>query len=939
MVMVGKKLLREAMPVKGKMLGLALVVTMLAAVCGFADTYTGETSNRVTINMGVTPWLFAKSDPAGAQAPAFNDAAWKQIGVPHTYNDTDTFINQQSGGGDGSMFGGNVWYRKHFSLDNSYAARKIIIEFQGVHVGCQVYINGTFLPGNSAVTADANATHVIGFMGFVVDVTPYVTFGGADNVLAVRVGKYGGFYEDPGFSEVFRFGSEDGGIFRPVYMHITDNVHVPQNLYSTLNQWGTYVATTVIAADGSQATLRMLTNVRNDGAAAQSVTVTTKVVDATNTVVLTLTSAAQSVAAGQSSVFDQTGTVSNPHLWYPNASIYGAPYMYAVYHIVQVGGTTVDVFTSPLGIRTITWDANYPYINGHMHYMDGASARYDYPALGTALPPEIEYRDAVILTRCGGRLWRPGHSACSPGFVYACDNTGVMLMQPSGDGEGLFGGAATADQQTLKQEVQRDGVIRDRNNPSILAWEVCNGNIVASFCNTLRTICQTWDSLAPRVISVRGAGFGPKDLISCTVTGCEIGMKNGSPGNPAWGAEAWGNADSRTDYNGEISFASQFMNNWRSSVNAKCFGLCQWYMAETPGECQAFMDGTPATGVRSFGSSMMDFNRLPKMLFKEYAAAWTPFAFRPVVYLANHWNRSGTVTVNAFSNCPSVEVFVNGTSQGKKTPDPVSGASWSVAWASGTLLANGLDAGGAVVCSDEKQTAGAPDHIVLIPDTPTVQANGDTFQITANATDAKLILAKVVDANGITNPTASNIITFSVSGPGNYRGGANQYVTAGQPLGYHAPLDPNLAAEGGLIKVAIRSTFTPGVVTVKATSPGLDSGTASFTVVPVPNNGIVAAVKPSLHTMAASAMPALDVRTINGVVRYYISRPSLVSMEILDARGRILERTANARVGAGWHPIAINGTLGNGKSTSAGIWFVRLDVDGGHFVRQVLLVR
>ena len=86
-------------------------------------------------------------------------------------------------------------------------------------------------------------------------------------------------------------------------------------------------------------------------------------------------------------------------------------------------------------------------------------------------------------------------------------------------------------------------------------------------------------------------------------------------------------------------------------------------------------------------------------------------------------------------------------------------------------------------------------------------------------------------------------------------------------------------------------------------------------------------------------MPALDIRTINGVVRYYLGSPSLVSVEILDARGRILERTAGSRVGAGWHPIAINGTLGSGELKSDGICFVRLDVDGGHFVRQVLLAR
>jgi beta-galactosidase/beta-glucuronidase len=66
------------------------------------------------------------------------------------------------------------------------------------------------------------------------------------------------------------------------------------------------------------------------------------------------------------------------------------------------------VFQSPLGIRTITWDANYPYINGKKHYLWGASARYDYPALGTALPPEVEWRDAQLLAAMGGNLWRPG---------------------------------------------------------------------------------------------------------------------------------------------------------------------------------------------------------------------------------------------------------------------------------------------------------------------------------------------------------------------------------------------------------------------------------------------------------------------------------------------------------------------------------------------------
>jgi hypothetical protein len=48
---------------------------------------------------------------AGTQSPTFDDSSWADVGVPHTWNDTDTFINQDSGGGDGSMAGGTAWYR------------------------------------------------------------------------------------------------------------------------------------------------------------------------------------------------------------------------------------------------------------------------------------------------------------------------------------------------------------------------------------------------------------------------------------------------------------------------------------------------------------------------------------------------------------------------------------------------------------------------------------------------------------------------------------------------------------------------------------------------------------------------------------------------------------------------------------------------------------
>ena len=939
-----------------KKIWASVAVVAVLAMAGYGETYTGEASNRVKINLGETPWKFVKSDPPNAQG-AVNDAGWKDVGIPHTWNDTDTYINQKSGGGDGSMAGGICWYRKHFSLDGKYSGRKIFVEFEGAHVGAAVYINNTFIPGNSAY--NTAATHVIGFIGFVVDITDKVNLGGADNVLAVRVSKSGGIYTDPGFSLGFRFGQADGGIFRPVWMHITDNVHIPMNVYSVLNKWGTYVATT--AANDNLATVRMLTNVQNDGGATQSVTLTTKVVDATNTVVLTQTST-HDVAAGQGYVFDQKGDITSPHLWYPNASTYGTPYMYKVYHIVKVGGTTLDVAQTPLGIRRITWDADFPYINGHKHLLWGASARYDYPALGTALPPEVEYRDAKILADAGGRLWRPGHSSCSPGFVEACDAYGVMLIQPSGEGEGAFsaGANATDYRKGLKLELHRDMVIRDRNNPSILSWEASNGDIDPAFATLTRNVSNTWDSLAPRAQSCRGGpGYVVGDLIACTLTGCDAQQKPFHPQCPWWGAESWGRQSSRFAYDYEIWFAAEFLRNWSADLTNTThpFGICQWYLAETPGEVGNFPEGGEP---RSFGSSMMDFNRIPKMLYKIYSAAWLPFSVKPVVFLDKHWNRSGTVSVNAFSNCPTVRLLINGKDQGTKTPNSYAGTNnqndisqtttqmpfqcnWSVTWEAGTLRAEGLDAGGKVVCFDEKKTANAPDHIVLAVDSPIVKPNCEKFHIMANGTDAALILANVVDAQGNLCPLANDLVTFSVSGPGNYRGGTDQFVTAGKPLGYHAPLDPELQAEGGMCKVAVRSTFTPGTVTVTATSGGMGQGTTSFTVYPlnyVFTDNNCQPVNSVPNSIQMSAAPAVKIRSDGAMIRYFIERPASVSVEVLGPNGRVIQRVPNSVQVAGWHPVQFSEMSNTGRCKGAGVYFVRLAVDGKYqSVKRVLVVR
>ena len=166
------------------------------------------------------------------------------MGIPNDANIWRTFINQSSGGGQGSVCGQNNWYRLHFKVDPAYANSKIMVEFEGAHTGIQIYINGTLLPGISAVAADAQASHVVGFIPVIADLTPYITADGTtENVLAVSVSRGNTWFEDPQFSEVFRFGQAMAGLFRPVKMFITNKVHIPVNVYSNQATWGTYVAT------------------------------------------------------------------------------------------------------------------------------------------------------------------------------------------------------------------------------------------------------------------------------------------------------------------------------------------------------------------------------------------------------------------------------------------------------------------------------------------------------------------------------------------------------------------------------------------------------------------------------------------------------------------------------------------------------------------------
>ena len=122
-------------------------------------------------------WRFLPGDDAGAKQPAFDDASWRQLNLPHDWSIEGALTPPPAGDPENGFFPHGIgWYRKTFALPATAAARKIVVEFDGVYMNSDVWINGQFL-----------GRRPYGFIGFRYDLTDYLTKDGSPNVLAVRV--------------------------------------------------------------------------------------------------------------------------------------------------------------------------------------------------------------------------------------------------------------------------------------------------------------------------------------------------------------------------------------------------------------------------------------------------------------------------------------------------------------------------------------------------------------------------------------------------------------------------------------------------------------------------------------------------------------------------------------------------------------------------------
>jgi beta-galactosidase len=797
-------------------------------------------------------WMFIKQDQSGAQATTASETGWTSVSTPHTYNDIDSYrglINHS--GGDHGMYAGPAWYRKHFKVPAAFAGNKFIVEFERIRESATFYINGTSV-----------GTFTDGVSPVGIDITANVKADGStDNVLAVSVSNSGGGENwnsnatNPDF----------GGLVGHVWLHVPGKIYQTYPLYQNLKTSGIYIYGTAYAnitnntpkGDTGNLTLNVEAEVSNESGSAATATLGVKVIDpADGSTFATFSGTAASLSTTATTVLKASGPLTGAKLWsdlFPN--------LYTVVTTLTVGGTVVNSRSTVTGFRQTAFKGGAGtggvYINGRFVYMLGFAQRStnEWAGPGQAVPDWMHDYTANLIRGANSNYIRWMHVTPQKVDVQSFDRYGVICIVPAGDKETTN---PTDAQWTARMAVMQSAMIYLRNNPSAFFYEAGNAAVSAAQMQSLQTLRNTWDpnggrGVGDRTMSDTG-GIPYSDWFGTMLgnSGYQDAYRDKGPeleeedyrdeamrgiwddyspphvGGFIPGATDTYNETSESFDTGQIAR----LNTWlitdtirnTSASTSKYSGYGSIYFSD------ADADGREQSSCVCRVSGKVDANRIPKEAYYSFRVAGNT---QPDIHIIGHWTYPAGTTKTMYvvaNNVSSVDLLINGKSQGKVTK-ATNGYqySWaSVAFASGTIQAVGYDASGKQVCQHTLTTAGPAAAIKL---TKTVGPNG----LQANGADFVMYDVEVVDATGLRVPTYGPTtkptdnqpinepkITFTVTGPGTWRGGVNEAMLNSTNNLY-------LYTEGGINRVFIRSQMTAGDITLTASSPGLTSATDTVT--------------------------------------------------------------------------------------------------------------
>lgn len=785
----------------------AAVVAALPALC--ADSVRIER----TMNFG---WLFHAGDIAGGEASSLDDSGWDTVNVPHDFQISQPWVEPAADERpDNSDMAANIksrlsargfkemgigWYRKHITPEEAWRGKRVILDFEGIMLVGDVYLNGERVGGTD-----------YGYVGFETDITDKLKYG-QDNIIAVKANT-----QKPENSRWYT----GGGLFRDVNLIVTDaQQHFTRHpLYITTPEVSESSATVMIQAEMT-CSLRV-----------ETLRVGTRISDAEgNTVYENVKDIHFNRGQKTREYKVDSITVNSPHLWDTEN-----PYLYtATVTLYRPDGSIADEVCDHFGIRTIEYSPDFGFkLNGKKVILKGIANHHSLGALGAAAFPRAMEKRIQLLKDFGFNHVRTSHNPYSESFLDLCDKYGILVVDELYDKWLKQYAGGRVDWTALWQYDVPEFIRRDRNHPSVVMWSL--GNELQTYWalpyadwgvtpyRLQRELLHRYDTTRPITVAMhpRGRSQETDSLPAPLVHETDIAAYNYRymyfPGDGR-------RFPNMIFYQSEANMTNMGPNYFEMDLD-KVIGLAYWGAIDYLGESH----GWPAKG---WAQGIFDISLEPRPMAYFLRSFFKPD--EPVVHIAiiddesnsewngvrqstktlsDNWNRPEgcTLSLYTYTNADEVELTINGKSIGIKQnssdPKTRNRIKWdSIAYVPGYIEAIART-DGEVVARHKIETTG--DAVALV-----AEADNEAWQ--ADGIDLQHVRVVAVDKKGRRVQTATDTLTFNVTGGAEIAGVINGDMTSNE-----LTTGDTRSLYNGTATVILRSTRTPGKVTLNISADGM----------------------------------------------------------------------------------------------------------------------
>lgn len=759
-------------------------------------------------------WRMYKGHLEGAEQPDFNDKEWNLVSLP----DGIEYVPSEASGC--VNYQGEVWYRKHFTPEETWKGKQLFLHFEAIMGKAKVWINGTLVN-----------EHYGGFLPVIANVTKYINYE-EDNVIAVWADNSNDPSYPPGKPQDMLDFTYSGGIYRDCWMIVHNNVFITDPNYENETAGGgLFVSFGHISQ--SQAEIKLDAHVRNSSNTYFSGKIEYQLFDKDNRRVCQA-SKAFSVSKGKARNTSLTIKVEKPELWEPDS-----PYLYQLHVLLKdKSGHIVDGYRRRIGIRSIEFKGKDGFwLNGkpYPYPLIGANRHQDFAIIGNALSNSLHWRDAKKLRDAGLRVIRNAHYPQDPAFMDACDELGLFVIVNTPGWQ--FWNKEPIFAQRVYSDI-RNMVRRDRNHPSVWIWEPI--------------LNETWypEDFAKNVVDILHEEYPyPYCYAGCDVTakGHEYfpihfthplngagGAFNTSKMDPKisyftreWGdnVDDWNSHNSPSRVNrawGEIPMLVQAQGYAKTDYKYTCYDVLYRNTRQHMGGClwHSF-DHQRGYHPDPFYGGIMDAFRQPKLSYYMFCSQ-RPVEKNnrliaengPMVFIANAMTPFSPKDVTVYSNCDEVRLTYckNGkqfiykkekTDEGMPSPIITFKDVWDVMYdkqlarknkhEESYLLAEGI-VDGEIVATHKVMPARRPSKIIL-------WADNEGTETIADGSDLITVIAAIADENGNIKRLNNYHIKFEIEGPGELVASKETFTNPREVQWGTAPILVRAKAQTGNIKI------------------------------------------------------------------------------------------------------------------------------------------